>query len=108
MCTRIIEFTKASGSKTNAMEEGSKYLQMVTLTKEPTTKENPRGEAFTLGQTAKFMTENGRKERSTATVFGKVRLETLILVSGLKTKLKGMEYMSGKITINTKESGSRT
>lgn len=89
------------------MEEDLKCLQMVTLTKEPTTKENPRGEAFTLGQTAKFMTENGRRELNMATVFGKVRLATLISASGSKTKLKGTEYMSGKITINTKESGSK-
>lgn len=61
---------------------------------------------YTSGTMAKSMMESGKTGLSMAMEFGKGCLETLILESGDILRLRGMEYITGRLGIDMRESGS--
>lgn len=59
----------------------------------------------TLGQMVKSMTVSGLKESKKDLEFGKEPMEITMLESGKMVKLKVMEFIPGKMVIDTKVNG---
>lgn len=104
-CTRKTEYTKDNGTTTCETAEATKGTQMRTDTKAISNPVKLTEKAFTPGRMEKCTTANGKTVSNKVTEFGGDFLEILILGSGLKVKLKGMECISGRMGIGMRGSG---
>ena len=108
MYTRTTEFTKDNGCKTNVMVGDSKFLLKEIPIRVTILMVSHMEKEFTPGQTAKYMTANGKMELKMGTESGKARQVNHTSVNGLTAKQKVTVFMFGRTTISTKGNGSRT
>lgn len=61
--------------------------------------------AYIGGEMVRDMMDSGKREVRMVMEYGQVIKEILILENGSKVRLKGMEFINGKMEINMKVSG---
>lgn len=97
--------TKANGLQTNVSEMVSNSTKMEIIIEAVLKIIMHMGKARTFGLTAKFSKENGTKEESTDTVFGKELRRTLIWANGVIIRCMATESTSGRTETNSKANG---
>lgn len=103
--TKRTECTKAHGPTTCVTAKEWKGTPTETSTKETSKTTRRTAKEFTPGPTEKSMTASGELVSRKATESGKVYLAILTLASGSSPRLKGTEYISGRMETSSKASG---
>lgn len=103
MLTRV--FSRGFGRMTRERGEDLKGFLTATNTSETIKTVRYKVKGSINGLTAIHMMGNGLRAKSTATEYGKLTLATIISVSGSRTLLMAMGYMSGPTEIVMRESG---
>jgi len=97
--------TKEVGLMTNDMVKATSALAMAMYILEIFIRVNAQAKEFILGRTEILMTVSGKMGKRMATESGRVMMETVILVSGLRIWLMDTVSMSGKTGIAMKVNG---
>jgi hypothetical protein len=87
------------------MVKASKGILLEILTLGNSNTEKLMGKEFTLGKTEKCMMENGIKELNRDMESGKASRMILILENGVHQKPMVMEFIHGRMEIDTKANG---
>lgn len=99
-------YMRDNGSMIIGMGEVLNATVMVTSMKVTSETINLTEKVFTLGSMEKCTKASGKMDLKKGKAFGKVFLEIHISVSGLRVKLMGTEFTSGRMGIDTKVNGN--
>jgi hypothetical protein len=96
---------RVSGEVTSVTGKDTSDTPMATSMKETSSQARLMGRVCTSGPMGRYTMASGVEVSRKATVFGAVYSETLTLASGRTRRLMAMACISGKMEIDTRESG---